>query len=138
MRMITLTIHKYKSYRRTGAKWSIWWADNCPGQNKNNAVIWFFQDLIRRRIYSRIDYKFLIPGHTYGATDQTFGVIERYACKIETVYIPQQWYQHVRNASYGMRSIEVIEMKQDFFRDFRQHFRHICIPREVRMIRTNL
>ena len=21
---------------RTGAKWSIWWADNCPRQNKNN------------------------------------------------------------------------------------------------------
>ena len=23
---------------RTGTKWSIWWADNCPGQNKNNAL----------------------------------------------------------------------------------------------------
>lgn len=27
---------------RTGAKWSIWWADNCPGQNKNNYLMWFF------------------------------------------------------------------------------------------------
>ena len=24
---------------RTGAKWSIWWADNCPGQNKNNCIM---------------------------------------------------------------------------------------------------
>ena len=25
---------------RTGAKWSIWWADNCPSQNKNNYLMW--------------------------------------------------------------------------------------------------
>ena len=23
----------------TGAQWSIWWADNCPGQNKNNYIM---------------------------------------------------------------------------------------------------
>ena len=103
---------------RTGAKWSIWWADNCPGQNKNNYIMWFFQDLIRRKIYSRIDYKFLIPGHTYGVTDQAFGVIERYTSKIETVYTPEQWFEHVRNSSIGIRSIEVIEKNQMFFEIF--------------------
>lgn len=51
---------------RTGARWSIWWADNCPGQNY---VVWFFQDLIRRGIYSRIDYKFLVVGHIYLQSD---------------------------------------------------------------------
>ena len=61
---------------RTGAKWSIFWADNCPGQNKNDYIIWFFQELIRCGVYSRIDYKFLVVGHTYGAIDQSFGVIE--------------------------------------------------------------
>lgn len=114
---------------RAGAKWSIWWADNCPGQNKNNYIMWFFQDLIRRGVYSRIDYKFLIAGHTYGATDQTFGVIERYTSKIETVYTPEQWYQHVRNASIGVRSVEVVEIKQELFRDFRQYFRQIYTER---------
>ena len=74
----------------TGAKWSIWSADNCPGQNKNNYTMWFFPDLIRQKIYSRIDYKFLIAGHTYGATYQAFGVIERHTSKIETVYTPEQ------------------------------------------------
>ena len=29
---------------RSGAKWSIWWADNSPRQNKNNYIMWFFQD----------------------------------------------------------------------------------------------
>ena len=29
-------------------------------------MVWSFQDLIRRKVYSRNDYKFLIPCHTYG------------------------------------------------------------------------
>ena len=91
--------------------------------------MWFFQDLIRRQVYSRIDYKFLIAGHTYGATDQAFGVIERYTSKIETVYTPDEWYKHVCTASTGMRSIEVVEMKQAFFRDYRQHFRQMYTER---------
>ena len=73
---------------RTGAKWSIWWADNCPGQNKNNYIMWFFQELIHQKVYSRIDYKFLVVGHTYGPTDRSFGVIEHYTSRIESLYSP--------------------------------------------------
>ena len=120
---------------RTGAKWSIWWADNCPGQNKNNCIMWFFQELIRRNVYSRIDYKFLIAGHTYGTTDQAFGTIERYASRIETVYIPDQWYDHVRNAS---KSVEVIEMKQHFFRDYHSHLRKLYTERNKDEDKQNL
>ncbi len=113
---------------RTGAKWSIWWADNCPGQNKNNYIIWFFQELIRRNVFTRIDYKFLVVGHTYGPTDRCFGSIERYVEKIDTVYTPSQWYQHVQNASVnGM--IEVVPMEQSFFRDYRTHFRKLYTER---------
>lgn len=85
--------------------------------------MWFFQDLIRRKVYSRIDYKFLIAGHTYGFTDQTFGMIERYATRIDTVYTPVQWYQHVSDAGHGAKSVQVVEMEQDYFYDFRQHLR---------------
>lgn len=77
---------------RAGTEWSIWWAGNCGGQNKNNYVIWFFQDLIRKGVYSRIDYKFLVVGHTH---DRYFGTIEKYLSRIENVYTPQEWYQHV-------------------------------------------
>ena len=111
---------------RTGAKWSIWWADNCPGQNKNNYIMWYFQDLIRRNVYTRIDYKFLIAGHTYGSTDQTFGMIERHASRIDTVYTPEQWYQHVREAG---ACLQVVEMKQAFFRNYRQHLRSMYTER---------
>ena len=64
-------------------------------QNINHCVIWFIQDLIRRKIYTRVDLKFLVAGHTYGSTDRCFGVIEKYLDKIENVYIPEDWYKHV-------------------------------------------
>ena len=123
---------------RTGAKWSIWWADNCPGQNKNNYIMWFFQDLIRRKVYSRIDYKFLIAGHTYGSTDQAFGMTERYATRIDTVYTPMQWYQHVRDAGLGTKSIEVVEMKQAYFYDYRKQLRKIYTERNKDEDKHNL
>ena len=110
---------------RTGAKWSIWWADNCPGQNKNNYLMWFFQDLIHREVYTRVDFKFLIAGHTYGPTDRHFALIENYASKVETVYTPIQWFDHVREAVMNTNSkIEVTEMQQSKFRDFRRHLRN--------------
>ena len=111
---------------RTGAKWSIWWADNCPGQNKNHAVIWFFQDLIRRGIYSRIDYKFLVVGHTYGPTDRCFGVIEKHLNKYENVYTPQEWYEHEQQAT---SKVEVIEMHQEHFRNYWNHLHHMYVER---------
>ena len=52
------------------------------GQNKNHCVVWFF---ITTGVYSRVDYKFLVVGHTYGPTDRCFGGIEKYIRKIENV-----------------------------------------------------
>ena len=109
---------------RIGAKWSIWWADNCPGQNKNNALMWFFQDLIRCKVYTRIDFKFLVPSHTYGSTDRLFAVIEKHASKVEAVYTPHQWFYHVREAVMNASCrIEVTEMQQSNFRNYRDHLR---------------
>ena len=124
---------------RTGAKWSIWWSDNCPGQNKHNYIMWFFQDLIRRNIYSRVDYKFLIPGHTYGPTDRNFALIEKYASKIETVYIPEQWYKHVRDAVTSMNGkIQVIEMNQVAFRNYKDHLNQLFTERSQDINRQQL
>ena len=50
--------------------------------------MWFFQDLIRRKVYTRIDFKFPVSGHTYGPTDRRFAVIEKHASKVEAVYTP--------------------------------------------------
>lgn len=89
-------------------------------------MIWFFQDLIRKSVYSRIDYKFLVVGHTYGPTDRCFGTIEKHLSRVENVYTPQEWYQHVSNSAVTEKcKVHVIEMKQDYFRDYRKQLRQI-------------
>ena len=114
---------------RTGAKWR-WWSDNCPGQNKHNYLMWFLQELIRRKIYLRIDYKCLIPGHTYGPTDRNFALIEKYASQLENVSIPEQWYKHTRDAVTSMNAkVQVIEMNQGCFRDYKEHLGQLYTER---------
>ncbi len=119
-------------FGRTGAKWSIWWADNCAGQNKNHCVIWYFQDLIRRRVYSRIDYKFLVVGHTYGPADRYFGVIEKHVRKIENVYTTDEWYKLVQESSLASSSnIKVIPMDQSGFYDFWSYLHNMYAERKT-------
>ena len=100
---VSPNICKERVLGRTVAKWIIFWADNCPAQNY---LMWFLTDLIRQ-VYSRIDFKFLIPGHYNGPTDRNFAVIEKYAAKVETVYTLQQWYEHVCNAVVSVGSIKI-------------------------------
>jgi len=64
-------------------------------------------------------------------------MIECCTSKIETVYIPQQWYKHVTNASIGLGSVKVIEIKQAFFLTFINIFA-TCIQREIKMIRKEI
>ena len=51
-------------------------------------------------------------------------MIEKHASKVEAVYTPHQWFDHVREAvmNAGYR-IEVTEMQQSNFRNYRDHLR---------------
>ncbi len=131
--MISSLSHSIYNTRfgRTGAKWSIWWANNCAGQNKNHCVVWFFQYLIRQGVYCRIDYRFETVGHTYRSTDRCFGVIEKYLSRIENVYTPEEWYQHVKDSTIteSLR-VEVTKMYQQYFREPQKHLRQMYTERD--------
>lgn len=61
-------------------------------------------------MYTRIDFKFLVPGHTY------FTVIEKHTSKVENVYVPQQWFDHVRQATVSTeKKVDVTEMRLQRF-----------------------
>ena len=67
-------------------------------------------------------------GHTYGPTDRCFGVIEKHLRQIETVYIPQQWYQHVKDSAVTVNSkVEVIEMQQELFHNHQIQLRQLVL-----------
>jgi hypothetical protein len=50
-------------------------ADNTVAQNRNNAVLSFFAWLTANRMFGieRLEYRFLLPGHTHNVADARFG-----------------------------------------------------------------
>ena len=53
-------------------------------------------------------------------------MIEKYTANIQTVHTPPQWYDHVRDAVMKVGSkIEVVEMEQENFQNYREHLRKL-------------
>ena len=52
-------------------------ADNCVGQNKNNALIQYLMYRILSNLHSRIEMSFLVVGHTKFSPDSHFGLIKQ-------------------------------------------------------------
>ena len=52
-------------------------ADNCTGQNKNNAMIGYLMWRVMTRRHTDITYSFLVVGHTKFSPDWCFGLFKR-------------------------------------------------------------
>ena len=52
-------------------------ADNCTGQNKNNAMVQYLMWRILTGRHTNITYSFLVVGHTKFAPDWSFGLFKR-------------------------------------------------------------
>jgi UDP-glucose 6-dehydrogenase len=52
-------------------------ADNCIGQNKNNALIQYLMYRVLSNLHSRIEMSFLVVGHTKFSPDSHFGLIKQ-------------------------------------------------------------
>lgn len=51
--------------------------DNCPGQNKNNWVLWLVPYLVELKYFKRVNFIFLIVGHTKNACDRRFNNVKK-------------------------------------------------------------
>ncbi len=52
-------------------------ADNCVGQNKNNAIIQYLMYRVLTGLHNKIELSFLVVGHTKFSPDGYFGLIRR-------------------------------------------------------------
>jgi hypothetical protein len=64
-------------------------ADNCVGQNKNNALIQYLIYRVLAGLHTEIELSFLVVGHTKFSPDGYFGLIKRYYRRSE-VYTYEQ------------------------------------------------
>lgn len=63
-------------------------ADNCVGQNKNNALIQYLMYRVLSDLHSKIEMSFLVVGHTKFSPDSHFGLIkQRYRMKMTKIVL---------------------------------------------------
>src|SRR6266496_2694645 len=51
-------------------------ADNCAGQNKNNAMIMYLAWRVACGLHTKITYSFMVAGHTKFSPDGFFGLLK--------------------------------------------------------------
>ena len=93
------------------------YSDGCCGQNKHLTIIGFYNEMHKKRVYERIDHKYLERGHTYLENDRDFAQIEKRK-KTATVYLPQDWVEVVRDSNVK-KPFEATAMQQEDFLDWK-------------------
>ena len=76
-------MHNYFELCGLGEKEIIIHADNCSGQNKNNAMIQYLAWRVLKGFHKRITYSFMVPGHTKFSPDGFFGLFKLKLKKID-------------------------------------------------------
>ena len=70
-------LHHYFQTHGAGEKCVYLHADNCVGQNKNNATIQYLMWLIITRWHESIQLSFMLVGHTKFSPDRFFGLFKK-------------------------------------------------------------
>jgi hypothetical protein len=65
------------TYHGLGEKYVCLSADNCVGQNKNNAVLHYLLYRVLAGLHDNIELSFMIVGHTKFAPDGYFGLVRK-------------------------------------------------------------
>ena len=102
-------------------KWCIYWADNTRSQNKNYTVVMYLENLVSTGARQRIDFKFFITGHSYGAVDRMAGCGENILRKESTIETPAD-YINLVNSKLNP-NITWINMEQTNFKCYSKWLR---------------
>ncbi len=86
--VISLLDHFFAHYGM-GEKYVYLSADNCVGQNKNNAVLHYLLYRSLMSLHTKIDLSFMVVGHTKCAPDGYFGLL-KYRYRRSNVYTYDQ------------------------------------------------
>lgn len=92
----------------------ILWSDNCTGQNKNRMFIFLWLYLTSKDIFTEINQKFLVKGHTYMSCDRNFGHIEKRK-RLEKCQVPHDLVSMILTASHKRHSMVTVMQPEDFY-----------------------
>lgn len=95
--VISLLDHFFSSYG-LGEKHAFLTADNCVGQNKNNAVLHYLIYRTLIGLHEKIKFSFMVVGHTKFGPDGYFGII-KYRYRRSGIYTYDQLANVIKKSS---------------------------------------
>ena len=98
-------------------------ADNCGGQNKNiQMVLMSLKEIHSRRLY-RVEFSFLVSGHSYLPCDAAFGHVELEVRKRNIIQTPNEYMEAITACVTPPYS--VVQMERDDFKDLSVLLTHV-------------
>lgn len=95
------------------------YSDSCFGQNKNIKMALMLKtslNLCSHPKLKTIEQIFFLSGHSYNSCDRAFSSVEKEKKRTKEIFIPQHWYNIIRNAKTKDPKFNVIQMQRnDFF-----------------------
>lgn len=97
---IASCVLKYLKYTKPTATHLVTYSDLCGGQNRNVYFLslWLYIVASDEFPITVVDQKFMTVGHSYLPNDRDFGSIEAERRKRDTLYIPKEWAQLIRDS----------------------------------------
>jgi len=102
------------------------WSDRCTGQNNNFIVLTMLTCLVRQGIFTNVNHKFFVTGHSYNDCDRDFGNLEVKLRK-NSIMVPSDIDEVVVNAR-SEKPFECYRMPANKFKDFMELSRHYRRP----------
>lgn len=95
--VISILDHFFSNYG-LGERHLLLTADNCVGQNKNNAVLSYLLYRTIKRVHQKIDWSFMLVGHTKFSPDAYFGLLKK-KYRLSQVYTYNQLVDVINNST---------------------------------------
>ena len=95
----------------------ILFSDSCTGQNRNIKLSLMLLKLVQdpAMAVETIDLKFLVSGHSFLPNDSEFGVIESSSKKCQNIFVPEDWFDLIKNAKRKKPRFNTIQMQRNEF-----------------------
>ncbi|XP_039296244.1 uncharacterized protein LOC111058861 isoform X3 [Nilaparvata lugens] len=100
----------------------IFYSDNCPGQNKNQAIAAAFIYAVENLNVKSVTHKFLTVGHTQNEGDMVHSLIEKQkklVLRSGPVSVPAQWITVIQSAKKKGNPFTVIEINTEDVKDIK-------------------
>lgn len=115
--VISLLDHYFSNYG-LGETSAYFTADNCVGQNKNNALIQYLMYRVSSGLHNKIELSFLAVGHTKFSPDSHFGLI-RQQYRNSQIYTYEKLSKVIEeSASNGINNCHTLNKGEIIYRDW--------------------